>query len=173
MRQVRDSDFIDLSVESSSGSLAEQIANAHVQMAIQYVAELRALPARAAKEFLMARLVQARSKINELQLQADQTPNAADIERDLRKARDEYLLIERKVDEADIKSNSSYTARSMQVVAPAVAPSRPDSRKVQVQLGMAGLGSLVVGVLLAILLDALPRQRVLRQILASGHPSRP
>jgi uncharacterized protein involved in exopolysaccharide biosynthesis len=172
MRQVRDSDFIDLSVESSSGALAEQIANAHAQVAIQYVAELRALPARAAKEFLTTRLAATRARFDELQLQAARTPSRPDLEQDLRTVRDEYVLIERKLAEAEVKSNPSYTARSMQVVSPAVVPARPDTRKMQLQLGMAGIGSLVAGVLLAILLDLLPRTRVLRRILRPSHPSR-
>jgi len=171
VRQVRDSDFIDLSVESPSASMAEQIANTHAAVAIRYVAELRAMPAHAAQDFLATELPRARERLDAAQSQANQAPGSAEAQQILSRSRDQYLLVQRKLEEADIKSSADYTVRSMQIVSPAVVPTQADGRRVQIQLLMAAAGSLVIGVLIAVLLEAVSRTRMVRQPRPLGNPS--
>jgi uncharacterized protein involved in exopolysaccharide biosynthesis len=167
VRQVRDSDFIDLSVEARTAELAQRTANAHAEAAIQYASELRALPARAAVAFLGERLRTAQAELEAAQFEAATVADQSRAEQMVRGAQEKYLLIQRKLNEAELKSVSSYSAQSMQVVARAPVPVAADSRKVQAQLMMSGLGGLVAGVLIAMLLDFVARKPVLRRMLPS------
>jgi uncharacterized protein involved in exopolysaccharide biosynthesis len=53
---VRDSDFIHAMVKARSPEVAEEIANTHVDAAIEYYGEMRAKPASAAREVLARQL---------------------------------------------------------------------------------------------------------------------
>jgi uncharacterized protein involved in exopolysaccharide biosynthesis len=56
---VRDADFLDITVRARTPSLAAEIANAHVQMAIGYYGELRAKSTSAEKDFFAQQLQSA------------------------------------------------------------------------------------------------------------------
>jgi uncharacterized protein involved in exopolysaccharide biosynthesis len=156
MQAVRDSNFVDVMVDARTGQLAATMANAHAEAAIAYASELRALPAKAAVTFLTEQLQAAQADLDAAQsAAANTTPLTPQAEQNLRNAQDYYKLIQTKLDEARLKSISGYSARSMQVVAPALAPISANDRKVQTQLVLFGLGGLVAGVLIAKLLDVL------------------
>ena len=165
VQPVRDSNFVDVIVEARTGQLAATMANAHAEAAIAYVSELRALPAKAAVTFLTEQLQTAQADLEAAQSAAAIATNPTQAEQNVRSAQDYYKLIQTKLDEARLKSISGYSARSMQVVAPAVASSLPNDRKVQTQLVLFGLGGLVGGVLIAMLLDVVARKPILRPML--------
>lgn len=54
--QVRDTDFINVTAEAQTPSLAAEIANTHVDIAIAYYGELRAKPTSAEKNFFAEQL---------------------------------------------------------------------------------------------------------------------
>ncbi len=165
VQPVRDSNFVDVIVEARTGQLAATMANAHAEAAIAYVSELRALPAKAAVTFLTEQLQTAQADLEAAQSAAAIATNPTQAEQNVRSAQDYYKLIQTKLDEARLKSISGYSARSMQVVAPAVASSLPNDRKVQTQLVLFGLGGLVGGVLIAMLLDVVARKPMSRPML--------
>ena len=80
----------------------------------------------------------------------------------LRDAQDNYLLVQRKLSEAQLKSSTTYTAQSMQVVARAPVPFFADGRKAQAQMALSGIGGLVAGVLVALVLNAVGPRIVIR-----------
>lgn len=165
VQPVRDSNFVDVIVEARTGQLAATMANAHAEAAIAYVSELRALPAKAAVTFLTEQLQTAQAELDAAQSAAASATNPTQAEQNVRSAQDYYKLIQTKLDEARLKSISGYSARSMQVVAPAVASILPNDRKVQTQVVLFGLGGLVAGVLIALLLDAVARKPLSRPML--------
>jgi uncharacterized protein involved in exopolysaccharide biosynthesis len=161
VQPVRDSDFIDIIVEARSGQLAATMANAHAEAAIAYASELRALPAKAAVTFLTEQLQTAQAELDAAQSEAANAATPAQAEQNVRGAQDYYKLIQGKLDEARLKSISGYSARSMQVIAPAIASISPNDKKVQTQIVLFGLGGLVAGVLIALLLDRVARKPAL------------
>jgi len=158
VQAVRDSNFVDVMVDARTGQLAAVMANAHAEAAIAYASELRALPAKAAVTFLTEQLQAAQADLDAAQSAATTAPNPTQAEQTVRSAQDYYKLIQTKLDEARLKSISAYSARSMQLVAPAIAPISANDRKVQTQVVLFGLGGLVAGVLIALLLDAVARK---------------
>ncbi len=54
--QVRDTDFINVTAEAQTPSLAAEIANTHIELAIAYYGELRAKPTNAEKNFFAEQL---------------------------------------------------------------------------------------------------------------------
>jgi uncharacterized protein involved in exopolysaccharide biosynthesis len=162
---VRDSNFVDVMVDARTGQLAAAMANAHAEAAIAYAAELRALPAKAAVAFLTEQLQSAQAELDAAQSAAATAANPTQAEQNVRSAQDYYKLIQTKLDEARLKSISGYSARSMHVVAPAIAPISANDRKVQTQVVLFGLGGLVAGVLIAMLLDVVARKPMSRLML--------
>jgi uncharacterized protein involved in exopolysaccharide biosynthesis len=164
IQAVRDSNFVDVIVDARTGQLAAAMANAHAEAAIAYAAELRAMPAKAAVAFLTEQLQAAQAELDTAQSAAATAANPAQAEQTVRSAQDYYKLIQGKLDEARLKSISGYSARSMQVVAPAVASLSANERKVQTQIVLFGLGGLVAGVLIAMLLDVVARKPALGRV---------
>jgi uncharacterized protein involved in exopolysaccharide biosynthesis len=164
VQAVRDSNFVDVMVDARTGQLAAEMANAHAEAAIAYAAELRALPAKAAVTFLTEQLQSAQADLDAAQSAAATAPNTPQAEQNVRSAQDYYKLIQTKLDEARLKSISAYSARSMQVVAPALAPISANDRKVQTQIALFGLGGLVAGVLIARALDVVARKPMLSRL---------
>jgi uncharacterized protein involved in exopolysaccharide biosynthesis len=158
VQAVRDSNFVDVMVEARTGQLAATMANAHAEAAIAYASELRAMPAKAAVAFLTEQLQAAQTELDAAQSAAATAENPTRAEQSVRSAQEYYKLIQTKLDEARLKSISAYSARSMQVVAPALAPISANDRKVQTQIMLFVLGGLVAGVLIAKLLDVVARK---------------
>ncbi len=153
VKQVRDSDFVDLSVASRTAELAERIANTHAELAIAYASELRALPARALVVFLSNRITSA-----ELELSRTSSASAPVA----RLAQDNYDVLHTKLAEAQLKASEGYSAQSMQIVAQAPVPRTADNHRVQALLLLSVVGSLAVGVALAFVLDAIaPRAQAI------------
>ncbi len=89
----------------------------------------------------------------------------------MRRAQDNYQLVKNKLNEAQLKSATSYSAQSMQVVAPALRPLSADSRRVQMQMVLSGLGGLVAGLVAAFLLDVVVRKPVVQRVVRRMLPS--
>ncbi len=150
VRQVRDSDFIDLSVQARTPELAQRTANAHAEAAIAYAAELRSMPAKASLALLTDRLRSAQADLESVQRDATSPTDPA-----LKAAQDNYQLVQRKLAEAQLKATSTYSAQAMQIVSRAQAPLSADTRKVQMLLVLGALSGLVAGIVLSFTFDAL------------------
>jgi uncharacterized protein involved in exopolysaccharide biosynthesis len=161
LRQIRDSDFIELNVDAPTLQLAEQIANAHAAMSVQNMAELRAMPARAAKQLIVDQLAARREKLDAAEREAAEMSSSATTQ-NLQQARTDYSAWQAKLREAEVKSSSDYAASFIQIVGPATVPSQRSSQ-FWAQLALAGLGALTVGGLAAIGLELTPRPLLLRR----------
>ena len=177
-RSVRDSDFIDLLVSARTPDLAQAIANAHAAQAIQYYGELRAKPATATKNFLAAQLLSAQETVRSSGTAVASAPAPGDAgaaeanvaaSPEARQARETYQLLLKKHAEAALAEENALRANYIQVVEPAVAPTRPAwARKFATLVGLSLVGSLGLGLLLALLLESLfQRTRLARATLAS------
>jgi uncharacterized protein involved in exopolysaccharide biosynthesis len=155
--QVRDSDFLELRVEAAAPEAAQLIANTHAGMAIQYAAELRAKPAQAMAQFLADHIPAIRAKVEAAE-RAGAQANSPTADEVTRQARQDLALWQRKLDEAEIKATTGYASSHMQVVAPAALPSQPDTRKIQAQLALAGVGAFVAGACAAVVLELVLRR---------------
>jgi len=151
IRQVRDSDFVDVSVEASTGELAARLADMHAEQAIRSASEVRALPAQAAVAYLGDSLQAAQAELEAAQRESTDPSNDARLHR----AQESYALYQSKLNEAQMKSANGYSAQFMQVVARAPVPLLPNVRQVQMQQVLGGLGGLLAGVVLALLLESL------------------
>ncbi|MDQ6672947.1 MAG: hypothetical protein M3069_19775 [Chloroflexota bacterium] len=154
--EVRDSDFLVLSVEAPTATAARAIADAHATLSIQQTARLRALPVLATKQLLIAQVAAARAAVDTQPggpVSAD--PATSSPQTPVSQARTDYQFWQKKLSEAEVKSDSTYAASFMQVVSPAELPLQPSNQKVRTQLVMGALGSLIVSFAVAILLDAL------------------
>jgi uncharacterized protein involved in exopolysaccharide biosynthesis len=148
IRPVRDSDFLDLVVSTQDPERAKTLANTHAAAAVRYYGELRAKPATAAKRVLSEQIQAAVEQIRAPETQAT----------DLRLAKESYDLLVRKYAEADLVERSALQATYVQVVQPAVAPSAPiANRRYLPLMALAVVGSLGVGLVVALLLDSLLR----------------
>jgi uncharacterized protein involved in exopolysaccharide biosynthesis len=165
IQPLRDSDFIIISVDARTGQLAAATADAHAEAAISYASELRARPAQSAVAFLTEQLQTAQAELEAAQSAAATPGQSTQADQNLRSAQDYYKLIQGKLGEARLKSNSRYSAQAMQIVDHALAPISPNDRKVQTQLVLFALGGLVAGVLIAMLLDRLARKAMPRRML--------
>jgi uncharacterized protein involved in exopolysaccharide biosynthesis len=163
VRQVRDSDFTDLVVEASTADVAQRAANAHAEATIQYAAELRSLPARATAAFLTERLQAAEAELAAAQADAAAATDQTRADQILRRAQDNYQLVQNKLNEAQLKSATSYSAQSMQIVTRAPLPLLPNTSRVQTQLALSGVAGLVIGVMLALAMNVLSRRPVARR----------
>jgi uncharacterized protein involved in exopolysaccharide biosynthesis len=164
--EVRDSDFVSLSIETQTPGLSQAIANAHATIAIQRTAELRAMPAVAAKQLLSDQVSAASSALDAAERDAAGTNrNSTASQARVTQARADHMFWQKKLAEAEIKASNAYAASFMQVVVPAELPSQPSTQKVRAQVVMGAGGSFVMGVLLAIALDWLSGRLALRQPL--------
>jgi uncharacterized protein involved in exopolysaccharide biosynthesis len=171
--EVRDSDFLTLTVEAPTPALAQAIADVHAAAAIQHAARLRAMPAVAAKQLASDRLSAAGAALDAAEHDAgdgDQTSTV--VQGRLTQARADYAFWRAKLDEAEVKASNAYAESFMQVVARADLPSQPSTQKVRAQLAMGAIGSLMVGVVLAIVLELLDRRLMLRRRVVRAQPSR-
>jgi uncharacterized protein involved in exopolysaccharide biosynthesis len=165
LRPLRDSDFIDLVVSAQTPELAQSLANAHAVQAIRYYGELRAKPATATQALLAEQLVTTAERLrvsNDARNGDSPAGGAAVAEARAEaaaQAREEYQILLKKYSEAGLLKESALRAPNLQVVESAVAPTRPAGvRKLAALLGLALVGSLGLGVLLALLLDAIVRR---------------
>jgi uncharacterized protein involved in exopolysaccharide biosynthesis len=154
--EVRDSNFVVLSGEAPTAAAAHAIADAHATLSIERAAQLRALPALATKQLLTGQVATARATLDTAQSGAvGADPSASSSQARVSQARADYAFWQKKLSEAELKSDSTYAASFMQVVTPADLPSQPSTQKVRTQLAMGALGSFVVSLLAAFGLDAL------------------
>lgn len=170
--EVRDSNFVVMSVEAPTPSMAQAIADAHATNAIRYAGRLRAMPAVAAKQLATDRLSAATAALDAAERDngtGDQASTAA--QGGLAQARANYTFWRAKLDEADVKASPAYAESFMQVVASANLPSQPATQKVRAQMAMGGIGSLVVGVLVAIALESFRRPLAGRRRVADSQTS--
>jgi uncharacterized protein involved in exopolysaccharide biosynthesis len=166
LRQIRDSDFIELNVESPTPQLAQQIADTHAAMSVQYMAELRAMPARAARQLIVDQLSARQERVDAAEREVLQKSPGS--EQNLQQARADYASWQAKLREADVKASSYYAASFIQVVGPATVPAQR-STQFWAELALAGLGALVFGGLAAVglelALQRLPLHRGLVRLL--------
>lgn len=157
VRPLRDSDFVDLVVLARAPKLAEHIANVHAAHAIRYYGELRAKPAAATKDFLAEQLLAAAERLRAADATASAlaVPTASTAPADIRQERETYELLLKKHAEAALAEENALRATYIQVVEPAVAPTRPASaRKFFALAGLSLVGSVGLGMLLALLLES-------------------
>jgi len=77
------------------------------------------------------------------------------LQENVRQARERYQLLLDKYTEAVLKENTVQAASFIQVVEPALAPARPAPTRMKTLLGLAVVGSLGLGVMLAFVLESL------------------
>jgi uncharacterized protein involved in exopolysaccharide biosynthesis len=206
-----DSDFVYVRVRESTAQIAEQVANTHVNTAIEYYAEVRAKPATAVGSFLADELVDATKEFSVAdnamaefqkqngiaalesemttaqnviqQLVLDRSRRMADgketasidtviakrredlqrlvalqpqynmLQEKVKQTHAKYQLLLDKYNEAVLKDETIRSVSYIQIVEPALAPLQPVSSHTALILTAALLGSLVLAVLLAFLLD--------------------
>jgi hypothetical protein len=154
-RQLRDTDFIDVTVRGETPEMTEKVANAHVAQSIQRYGELRAKPAAATRDFLAQQIQNASS--TGLATPASATERAGQA----RQAGDSYDMLLKKYSEAVLAEGTAARATYVQVVSPAVEvfPTASPSRIAMV-LGLAGVGGLGLGTVLAFLIESFRVRRV-------------
>lgn len=167
-RPLTDSDFIDLQVSARTPALAQAVANAHAAQAIQYYGELRAKPAAATRELLDVQVQRARDAL---------PPRSAAPSLEAQQAQATYQSLLKEQADAVLAEATALQATNIQLVAPATVPTRQAwVRQVGTQLGLSVVGSLGLGILLALLLESiLPPARRAPDPLAShvdGHVDR-
>ena len=166
-RALLDSDFIDVAVAARAPYLPEKIANAHAVAAIRYYGELRANAATATKDFLAEQLRAAAERLRSPDDAWARVPAAGGVAAEAdamaaaaRQAREEYEFLLKKYSEAALIQEDTLRANHIQVVEPAVAPARPAGlRKFAALLGLSLVGSVGLGVLLAVLLESVVEWR--------------
>jgi len=154
IKQVRDSDFVDVIVSTRSAALAERTANTHAEVAIDYSSELRALPAKASVAFLSERLGNAQAELDSATREASTAMDQSRSAQVVQAAQQNLQFVQGKLSEAQLKGAASYSAQAMQIAARAAAPLTADTRKFQALLLMTGVGGLVAGAVAALALDA-------------------
>jgi uncharacterized protein involved in exopolysaccharide biosynthesis len=161
-RPLRDSDFTDVVVSARSPDLARRIADAHVAQAVQLYGELRAKSAAATRALLDRDLRSAAERLRAYDGAAAgaTASGAAGVDaassEDLRQARETYQLLLRKQAEASLAADNALLVGNIHVVEPALTPEQPTWKQGLVRLvGLWLVGSLVLGSLLALLLDSL------------------
>ena len=170
VRQIRDSDFIELNVESVTPELAQRIADTHAAASVQYMAELRSMPARSARQIIVDQIAASQAALDAADQEAIQNSPGAD--QNLQRARAALAGWQTKLREAEVKASSDYASSFIQVVGPATSAS-PRSTQVWAELGLAGFGSLILGAFVAIAIEqAIARWRLLPVQLPLRLPSR-
>lgn len=147
VRQIRDSDFVELSVEAATPQLAQQIADSHATTSLQYMAELRSMPARAARQLIVDQLSASKTALDAAEQEAAQNSPGAD--QNLQRARAAFAGWQTKLREAEVKASNEYASSFIQVVGQATRASQRTTQ-VWAELALAGLGSLILGALVAI-----------------------
>lgn len=165
---VFDSNFIDLLVAARNPSTAQAIVNAHAAQAIRYYGELRAQPAAATKDFLDAQIGSLRATLTSSSAvaagataasQASASPAVVAASVEAQQARDTYQLLLSKRAEAALLEQDALRATYIQVVEPASAATRKAwIRTAVILLGLSLVGSMGLGLLLALLLESLFRR---------------
>ena len=82
-------------------------------------------------------------------------PRAATLQNDIDQARNDYQQIQAKYNEAVVKEQSTQVASFIQVIEPALAPDTPVPSRIPLVVALALVGGLIVGIVLAFLLDSL------------------
>jgi hypothetical protein len=149
-RPLRDTDFIDVTARGTSPELVERVADVHVALAIQRYGELRSKPAGATRSFLAQQIESAAL--------ARTQATAADpaMRSEAKEARESYDLLLKKYSEAALAEENAQRATYIQVVnpaAPAVLVASPT--RVATVLGLAGLGGIGLGSMLAFLIESI------------------
>ena len=166
VRPLRDTDFLDVVVPARDPELAAAIANTHVAEAIRYYGELRARPASATKAFLGERLQATQEKLRAAGGPA--VPGSLSVEED-RQTREAYQLLLKQYAEAALLEENAQRVSYIQVVEPAAPRPEPAGfRRFAPFVGLALLGGLGLGTVLALLLDRLDRP--VRRWRASAAP---
>ena len=189
VRPLRDSDFIDLLISVQTPDRAPAIANTHAQQAIKYYGELRAKPAAALKAFLATQLASTQGTMaSGTEAAPAPTPSAAGTvearDAEARQAHETYQLLLKKHAEAALAEEQALRAHHIQVVEPAAAPTRRAwARNFGTLVGLSLVGSLGLGLLLAMLLESLfprtsraqatPASRMTRSANGVARSSRP
>jgi uncharacterized protein involved in exopolysaccharide biosynthesis len=178
-RPLRDSDFTDIVVTARTPALASDIANAHVAQAVQLYGELRAKPAAVMKDLVGGQLQIAAERLRTFEkaiTAADGTILAADpvTTEDLRDARETYQLLLSKHAQASLVEGNALRTSYINVVEPATPPEGPKwSEQVGRIVGLWLVGSLVLGVLLALLLETVTTRTGISWDLVRGPAAAP
>jgi hypothetical protein len=153
-RPIRDTNFLDVDVRATSPQLAVEIANAHVNESIRRFGELRAKPAAATKDLLGQALQNAerqRAGVTATAVPQDGRPAPPGA----------YDLLLKKYAEATLAAESAQHVSYIQVIDPASeAVHVATTRRFGMTLGLAALGGLGLGVVLAVLLESGRRTRI-------------
>ncbi len=165
---ISDSNYLSLVVRARTPELAQSIANAHADLAIQYFGELRAKPAQTTADFLDAQLQAARTNLTNLR--AAPTVGSGPASPDLQQALANYQVLLQKHSDAQLLAQDAAKASYIQVVEPAkVAPPPSLLRTDGPLVALTAVGSLGLAVLIALVLDALaPRKTVGTTALSSA-----
>lgn len=93
-----------------------------------------------------------------------------ELDKRVQQAEAEYQLLQNKNTEATLKENTVRTASNIQIVEPALAPEQPASTRARLILFVALLGSVGLGILVALLLDFISKQRGIRTLRPAPAP---
>ncbi len=168
VRPVTDSDFVDLVFSTRTALRARLIADEHAAQALKYYGELRAKPAAAMATLLAAETARARSSLfGSHAMEASWAADAASTSLgdvtssvEAQHARETYKFLLGKYLEAVLNEKQALRATYIQVVEPAPSPTpRSPLRTFAGLLGLTLVGSLGLGMLLALVLDSLFRKK--------------
>jgi uncharacterized protein involved in exopolysaccharide biosynthesis len=154
----RDSDLVTLTVDAPVAASAQTIAQTHASFAINEAARLRALPAVMVKQVLTQQLTAAAATLDQAERGAQADPASVSAQAKLTQAQTDYRFWQKKLTEAEIKADSTYASSFIQITSPANLPSQPSVQKIRMQQVMGAVGSLVVGIVLALALNSMTRR---------------
>jgi len=157
--ETRDSGFVTLTVDAPEASTAQTIAQTHASLAIREAARLRALPAVMVKQVLTQQLTAAAETLDRAERDAQTDPSSVSAHAKLTQAQTDYGFWQKKLGEAEVKADTTYASSFIQITSPANLPSQPSVQKIRLQQVMGAVGSLVVGVGLALVLESMTRRR--------------
>ena len=161
---LRDTDFIEVDVRATTPELAQKIANTHVQQAIQRYGELRAKPAGATRSFIAQQIGGADKLTPDVPADPTATSDQA------RQARDSYDALLKKYSEALLAEESARQASYIQVVSPAdMGTPVATPTRIATVLGLAGIGGMGLGAILAVMLQSAATRRVV--VESVGRPA--
>ena len=157
VRPLPDSNFVDLRVSARTPTLAQALADAHAVQALRYYGELRAKPVAATKDLLAVQIESARrALLGGASAPGDNRVTVAEAQQ----AHDTYQLLLKKRAEAVLAEENALRATYIQVAERAAAPTQSAWVGKFVKLvGLSLVGSLGLGLLLALLLESLFEQQ--------------